>query len=114
MEIVDHVRTPQQRILNGLLQRKSLRVERDEAIADRPVLHRILEDDVLVEHDHANVFELLQARENLLHWLRLRLLGHRTDADQHLLAGVGRDAAVGVDAIVGVAQIDVALHRDQR
>lgn len=113
VQIIDHIRPPQLCILNRLLQRKTLRMERNEAIAQRPTLHRIFEYNVLGEHNHPNVLELLQTRQNLLHRFRLGFLGHGANADQHLFAGVGRHAAIGVDAIAGLtAQINVALPEE--
>lgn len=42
MQVIDDVRLPQLCILDGLLERKALGVERNQAVADGPTLDGVL------------------------------------------------------------------------
>lgn len=62
-----------------------------------------LKDNLLWEDQHLDVLELVEPREDLLHGLRLRLLGHGADADHHFLT-----PAIAV-RVQRLAQIQLAL-----
>mmetsp|Transcript_32239 Transcript_32239/g.96895 ORF Transcript_32239/g.96895 Transcript_32239/m.96895 type:complete len:203 (+) Transcript_32239:2884-3492(+) len=97
-QIVDDERLSELRVRDGLVQRKPRRVERDEALDDRPRLDGLFQDLLLVEDDDAEEV-LRQAAQNLAHGLGRRLLGHRADAQHdrplapHLVVGVFRVVA---------------------
>lgn len=59
-------------------------VERNETITERPVLHRLIENDFLLKRDHCDVFEQTQSLQNLLHRFRLGLFRHGTDTHHDL------------------------------
>lgn len=59
-------------------------VEGDEAVTQRPVLHRLLQDYLLRKDDHVDVVELTQALQNLSHGLGFGLLRHGTYANHDL------------------------------
>lgn len=111
MQIIEHKRITQLCILDGLLQGETLRVERDQAIADGPILYGLTQYHILGERNQFDELEFSQTRQYLLHGLRLRLLGHRTDADNHLLAVAGRGACVRVHPVIAVAEVGVALMK---
>lgn len=60
-------------------------VEGDEAVTQRPFVHRLIEDDILWEDDHGDVLKLAQPLQNLSHWLGLGLFHHATDSHHNLL-----------------------------
>lgn len=62
VQIVEHEGIAQLCILDGLLQGETLRVERDKAIADRPILHGFAQDHVLLEGNQFNELKLPQTR----------------------------------------------------
>lgn len=67
-------------------------VERDEAVAQRPFVHRLVEDDVLWEDDHGDVLKPAQPLQDLGHRLGLGLLHHAADPHQDLpLWGLDKD-----------------------
>lgn len=47
VQVVDDIRLAQLRILDGLLQRKAFRVERDQTVADGPAFDRVLIKGIL-------------------------------------------------------------------
>lgn len=59
-------------------------MEGDEAVAERPPVHRFLQDHLLLENYHIDVVELTQPLQDLGHGLGLGLLHHCTDADHDL------------------------------
>lgn len=59
-------------------------VEGDEAVTQRPFVHRLVEDGVLWEDDHGDVLEPAQPLQNLGHWLGLGLLHHAADPHHNL------------------------------
>ena len=59
-------------------------VEGDEAVTKRPIVHRLVEDNLLLKSDHCDVREQTQALQDLLHGFRLGLLGHSTNANHNL------------------------------
>lgn len=59
-------------------------VEGDEAVAQRPLLHRLFQDHLLGEDDHVDVVEPAEALQDLGHGLGFGLLGHGTDAHHNL------------------------------
>ena len=95
---------PQLGVLDRLLEREALRVERDETVAQRPPVDRLVQYDLLPDHHHPDVLELLQPGQDLLHRFRLRLFRHRADRHHHLLARGGR--IVRVEAI---GRIEITL-----
>lgn len=54
-------------------------MEGDEAVAEGPLVHGLVEDDVLREDDHGDVLKLAQPLHDLSHGLGLGLLDHGTD-----------------------------------
>lgn len=59
-------------------------VERDEAVAQRPVLHRLLQDHLLGKDDHIDVVKLTKSVQDLSHGLGCGLLHHGTYANHDL------------------------------
>lgn len=59
-------------------------VEGDEAVAQRPLLHRLFQDHLLREDDHVDVVEPAEALQDLGHGLGFGLLGHGADAHHNL------------------------------
>lgn len=59
-------------------------VEGDEAVAQRPLLHRLFQDHLLGEDDHIDVVEPAEALQDLGHGLGFGLLGHGADAHHNL------------------------------
>lgn len=60
-------------------------VEGDEAVTQRPFVHRLIKDDVLWENDHGDVLEPTEPLQDLSHGLGLGLLHHATDPHHNLL-----------------------------
>lgn len=60
-------------------------VEGDEAVTQRPFVHRFVEDDVLREYDHGDVLEPAEPLQDLGHGLGLGLLHHAADPHHDLL-----------------------------
>src|SRR4029434_6612502 len=52
-------------------------VKRDEAVTERPLLHRLTEYDLLGEDHHGDVLELTEPLHDLRHGLGPGLLHHR-------------------------------------
>lgn len=59
-------------------------VEGDEAITQRPLLHRLVEDHLLWEDDDGDVLKLTQPLHDLGHRLRIGLLHHGADPHHNL------------------------------
>lgn len=59
-------------------------MERDEAITEWPVFHRLIQNDFLFKCNHSDVFEQAQSLQDLLHRLGLWLLRHGTDTHYDL------------------------------
>lgn len=59
-------------------------VEGDEAVTQRPVLHRLLQDHLLWKDDHVDVIKLAEALQDLSHGLGVGLLRHRTNSNHDL------------------------------
>jgi hypothetical protein len=55
LQVVEHVRTTQLLILDGLFEGKVGGVEADQAVAEGPFLHWLVEDDLLREDDKIQV-----------------------------------------------------------
>lgn len=49
----------------------TLRMEGDEAVTKRPLVHGLIEDDILWEDDDSDVFEPAKPLQDLGHWLGL-------------------------------------------
>lgn len=65
-------------------------MEGDKAVAQRPLLHRLLQDHLLREDNHLDVVEATQALQDLGHGLGLGLLSHGADPHHDLsLWGLG-------------------------
>ena len=70
-------------------------MEGDEAVAEGPLLHRLLQDHLLGKDDDVDVVELTKALQDLSHRLGFGLLHHSTYADhdlslRRLVEGKGR------------------------
>lgn len=63
----------------------TLGVEGDEAVTQRPFVHRLVEDGVLWEDNHSDVLKPAQPLQDLGHWLGLGLLHHAADPHHDLL-----------------------------
>ena len=63
----------------------TLGVEGDEAVTQRPLVHRLVEDNILWKDDHSDVLKPAQPLQDLGHWLGLGLLHHATDPHHDLL-----------------------------
>jgi len=59
-------------------------VEGDEAVAERPLLHGLLQDHLLGKDHHVDVVELAESLQDLGHGFGLGLLHHGTYADHDL------------------------------
>lgn len=59
-------------------------MEGDKTVAQRPLLHRFLQDHLLREDDHLDVVEATQTLQDLGHRLGLGLLGHGADPHHDL------------------------------
>lgn len=72
-------------------------VKGDEAVTQRPLVHGLVEDDILWEDDHRDVLESAQPLQDLGHRLRLGLLHHAADPHHDLslrgLEGAGERKA---------------------
>lgn len=62
----------------------TLGVEGDEAVTQRPLVHRLVEDDILREDDHGDVLKPAQPLQDLGHRLGLGLLHHAADPHHDL------------------------------
>lgn len=70
-------------------------MEGDKTVAQRPLLHRFLQDHLLREDHHLDVVEAAQALQDLGHRLGLGLLGHGADPHHDLsLGGLGEEQEV--------------------
>lgn len=67
-----------------LIQNVTFGVERDEAVAEGPFLHRFLQDHLLRKDDHVNVVKFTKAIQDLSHGLGCGLLHHGTYANHNL------------------------------
>lgn len=68
----------------------------DEAVTQRPFVHRLVEDDVLWEDDHSDVLKPAQPLQDLGHWLGLGLFHHAADPHHDLsLRGLERGEGGG-------------------
>ena len=54
-------------VLHSLLQREAIGVEGYQAVAQRPLLHWLVENGVLIKDDDLNVVLNLQPLQNVLH-----------------------------------------------
>lgn len=59
-------------------------VKGDKTVTQWPFLHRLVKDDFFLESHHSDVLKQTQALQDLLHRLRLGLLGHGTDTNHYL------------------------------
>lgn len=59
-------------------------MERDETITERPVFHRLIQNDFLFKRNHSDVFEQTESLQDLLHRFGLWLLRHCTDTHHDL------------------------------
>lgn len=59
-------------------------VKRDEAVTQRPILHRFIEYDFLREDDYCDVLKLTKALHDLGHRLGVGLLHHGADPHHNL------------------------------
>lgn len=55
---------------------RTLGVEGDEAVTQRPFVHGLVEDGILWEDDHSDVLKPAQPLQDLGHWLWFGLLHH--------------------------------------
>lgn len=59
-------------------------MEGDKTVAQRPLLHRLLQDHLLGEDHHLDVVEAAQALQDLGHGLGFGFLGHGADPHHDL------------------------------
>lgn len=63
---------------------RTLGVEGDEAVTQRPSVHGLVQNDVLWKDDHSDVLKFAEPFQDLSHWLGLGLLHHATDPHDNL------------------------------
>lgn len=74
-----------------------------------------LQNILLFEDNHVNVFEFTEPCQYFDHWFRLCLFCHCTNANQYLFAGNRWCTAVRIDAIVWIGtQVNVTLFRKRK
>lgn len=81
-------------ILHCLVVGETFAVEGDEAMADRPRLHRIVEDHVVAPHDDLKLPIGSEAVQDVCHRLRFCLLLHGTDSQDNFASGGVIDCVV--------------------